>query len=199
MSSPAFERFGFYTVDVDYMEFLYNRDSEVYYNPDYRDANKPFIGIIVHLSDYEYFIPMTSAKERHRRLKNVSDEHLLVYERVPIDLNVFNAIYKPFSDEEKLHILAALDIKKMIPVPEACRTAIIFQNLEDERYRHLLEKEYAFCLSRKDKILEKAKKCYDAQCSFHTVRARHCNYLLCEAALKEWEGTNCPENLSSQI
>ena len=30
-----FENFGFYTVDVDYLQFLNSRDSEVYYNSSY--------------------------------------------------------------------------------------------------------------------------------------------------------------------
>ena len=37
-----FENFGFYTIDADYLEYLNNKNSEVYYNASYRNAIKPF-------------------------------------------------------------------------------------------------------------------------------------------------------------
>ena len=45
-----FENFGFYTIDADYLEYLNNKNSEVYYNASYRNAIKPFVGIIIDLS-----------------------------------------------------------------------------------------------------------------------------------------------------
>lgn len=59
-----FESFGFYTISADYLEFLNSKDSEVYYNTSYRNAVKPFVGIIIDMTEYKYFIPLTSAKER---------------------------------------------------------------------------------------------------------------------------------------
>ena len=56
-------KYGFYTVNPDYLEYLNQRDSEVYYNPSYRNSIKPFVGIIVGIENYNYFIPISSAKE----------------------------------------------------------------------------------------------------------------------------------------
>ena len=39
-------KYGFYTVNPDYLEYLSKIDSEVYYNPLYRNSIKPFVGII---------------------------------------------------------------------------------------------------------------------------------------------------------
>ena len=75
-----FDEFGFYTIDADYLQFLNSKDSEVYYNDSYRNAIKPFIGIIVNIEKYKYFIPLTSAKEKHKKWKNICDEHFLIYE-----------------------------------------------------------------------------------------------------------------------
>ena len=44
---PMLNNFGLYTVNPDYLEFLYKVDSEVYYAPSYRKSAKPFIGIVV--------------------------------------------------------------------------------------------------------------------------------------------------------
>ena len=46
-----FENFGFYTIDADYLEYLNNKNSEVYYNVSYRNAVKPFIGIIIDMTE----------------------------------------------------------------------------------------------------------------------------------------------------
>ena len=56
-----FENFGFYTIDVDYLEFLNQKDSEVYYNVSYRNAVKPFVGVIIDMEECKYFIPLTSS------------------------------------------------------------------------------------------------------------------------------------------
>lgn len=49
-----FESFGFYTISADYLEFLNSKDSEVYYNTSYRNAVKPFVGIIIDMTEYKY-------------------------------------------------------------------------------------------------------------------------------------------------
>ena len=65
---------------ADYLQFLNSMDSEVYYNASYQTAVKPFVGIVIMVADYHYFIPLTSAKMKHTKWKNVSDECFLIYE-----------------------------------------------------------------------------------------------------------------------
>ena len=65
-----------------------------------------------------------------------------------------------------MHVLSVLDIKKMIPVPDGVYKRIVFDELSDERYQDLFEKEYAFCLTIKDKILTKAEK-------FISIKKKH--------------------------
>jgi len=73
-------QYGFYTINPDYLEYLNQIDSEVYYNPSYKNNIKPFVGVIIGVGDYNYFVPISSAKEKHKKWKNVSDEHFLIYE-----------------------------------------------------------------------------------------------------------------------
>lgn len=51
-------KYGFYTVDPDYLEYLNGIDSEVYYTSSYRNTIKPFVGIVVGIGSYNYFIPV---------------------------------------------------------------------------------------------------------------------------------------------
>ena len=181
-----FENFGFYTIDADYLEFLNSKDSEVYYNASYRSAVKPFIGIIINIAECKYFIPLTSAKEKHVKWKNSCAEHFLIYEVVDKSINISGNIYKEYSNNKKMHVMSVLDIKKMIPVPDDAYERIVFDGLCDERYRDLFRKEYAFCLTIKDKILERADKIYKHQKETGIVRCTYCDFFRCENAMKEW-------------
>ena len=57
-----FENFGFYTIDADYLEYLNNKNSEVYYNASYRNAIKPFVGIIIDMTECKYFYSFNIGK-----------------------------------------------------------------------------------------------------------------------------------------
>ena len=181
-----FENFGFYTIDADYLEYLNNKNSEVYYNASYRNAIKPFVGIIIDMTECKYFIPLTSVKEKHKKWKNSCDEHFLIYEVIDKSVNISGDVYKEYSKDKKMHVLSVLDIKKMIPVPDDAYKRIIFDELGDERYQDLFEKEYAFCLTIKDKILTKAEKIYKHQKETQNIRRTYCDFSCCETAMREW-------------
>ena len=180
-------KYGFYTVNPDYLKYLNEIDSEVYYNSSYRKSIKPFVGIIVGIKNYYYFIPISSAKEKHIRWKNVSDEHFLIYEVISNSITIKGDIYKYYSDKEKMHVLSILDIKKMIPVPQGYFERIEFSELQDKRYKDLFEKEYAFCLKIKNKILKKVEKIYNKQKTTGIVRKSNCNFLELEKAMMNWQ------------
>lgn len=82
--------------------------------------------------------------------------------------------------------MSVLDIKKMIPVPNDAYERIVFEKLDDERYRDLFEKEYAFCLTIKDKILTRAEKIYKHQKGTKIVRRTYCDFSCCENTMREW-------------
>ena len=141
---PVLRNFGLYTVNPDYLEFLYKTDSEVYYTPSYRKATKPFIGIVVLIDNIDYFIPLTSAKPKHLKWKNVSDQHFIIYEVVDNEAIKRGDLYKPYSETQSIHLLALLDFKKMIPVPKSCYKPINFNDINDYKYANLLKKSIIF-------------------------------------------------------
>ncbi len=71
----------------------------------------------------------------------------------------------------------------MIPVPDKCIEKLILKEVEDEKYRVLLNKEYRFCMNNAEKIQKKANKIYemeitnrkqiltDNSCAFHILEA----------------------------
>lgn len=182
-----FEEFGIYNIDVGYLRYLHdNIDTEVYYASQ-KYESKPFLGIVVGIGAHKYFIPFTSCKPKHLKWRNVSPDHYLVYETVAKDRLPSNAFYKPMSDGMVKHILAVLDLKKMIPVPVGVYAKVDFSAVADSKYKDLLEKEYRFCQGIQDGILERVHKIYDEQMSTKTVHRFYCNFAALEKGCDEYK------------
>ena len=178
----SFENFGLYNVDVDYLRYLNSIEPEVQFSDDKDYEQKPFLGIVILIDDYSYFIPLTSGKRKHAKWKNVGAAHYLVYEQVEKSELRRNDIFKSISDSEALKIFAALDIKKMIPVKEGLYSRLEFSSLSDRKYADLLEKEYRFCQKIQDGILVKAKQIYTEQKKSGVVHPIYCNFAKLESA-----------------
>lgn len=155
--------FGFYTIDVDYLEFLNSIDSEVEYSSTYKTSSqeKLFLGIITDVNNQKYFIPLTSAKRQHAnpKLSLSSKNHMLIYEQV--DAQVKNKYPKKFyrtteDPDTFLRVISCLLFNKAIPVPDDMYSFLEINDVTDTDYKNMLLKEYSFCLSNKDEILETA-------------------------------------------
>ena len=75
----------------------------------------------------------------------------------------------------------------MIPVPKGCYERIEFDKLDDIRYKDLFEKEYAFCLKVKTKVLKKVEKLYQKQKETGIIRRANCNFSELEKAMLDWK------------
>ncbi len=178
----AFEDLGLYNVDTEYLRYLKSIDSEVQFTEDKDYSQKPFLGIIIVIDSYSYFIPLTSAKPRHAKWKNVGLAHYLIYEQVKKTELRKKDIFKSISDTDALKIFAALEIKKMIPVKNDLFQKIVFYSLHDKRYADLLEKEYRFCQKVQDGILTRVRQIYSEQKETGKVYPMYCNFAKLETA-----------------
>lgn len=180
-----------YTVDVSYVKELHNADSEVFYSKTNYD-NKPYVGIIVFESGYNYFIPLTSAKPKHKAWKNVSDHNFLVYEFVDYSKVNSNSIFvRTKGSNDVKHIISVLEIHKMIPVPNGLFSEIDIDNTPDPAYKDLLNKEYYFLKSHYQTIQKKAEAIYSFQIDTGKVFPFYCDFkkleAVCDSHLKEEE------------
>ena len=182
----TYKNFGFYNIDTNYLKYLYETDNEVQFDENQNYDHKPFVGILVTMEKYTYFIPLTSRKRKHAHWNNVSNDHILIYEIIDKEKQNYNDIIKPYSNTHVIRILAALEIKKMVPVPDNCYSMINFEAETDQRYRNLLEKEFSFCDSIKSNILERSKRTYTYQKQTKIVLPYHCNYSLLESACDKY-------------
>ena len=181
-----FENLGFYNIDTDYLKYLNGIDPEVQFTEEKDYRMKPFLGIVVAINCYYYFIPLTSSKPKHTKWKNVGPAHYLIYEQVKITELSKRDIFKTIAATEALKIFAALDLKKMIPVPKDLYTRIDFASLADKKYADLLEKEYRFCQKLQGGILSKVTQIYTEQKNTGKIHPMFCNFTKLEEACNKY-------------
>ncbi len=184
-----FDNLGFYNVDTRYLQYLNTIEPEVQFTQEKDYTQKPFLGILVIIDTYTYFIPLTSGKPKHAKWKNVGPAHYLIYEQVPKAELRKRDIYKSISETDALQIFAALDLKKMIPVADGLYSRIEFAKLEDQKYADLLEKEYRFCQKIQDGILSKVTQIYREQKETGKVYPMYCNFSRLEDACNQYRAT----------
>lgn len=66
------KNFKLVKVDYKYCDYLSEYDERVPYNRGIKDL-RPFIGILFEVDGIEYFAPLSSPKEKHKKLKNTMD------------------------------------------------------------------------------------------------------------------------------
>ena len=70
-----------------------------------------------------------------------------------------NILIRVPGDEKE--IKGSLRFNYMIPVPEACIERLVIKEVEDGKYRLLLNKEYQFYMDNAERIQKKANKIYE--------------------------------------
>ncbi len=129
----------FCRINLDYIKYLHSFDIKVQYNVDASDAynfRRPYIGIVLKINGFNYFAPLESPKDAHKTMKN--NTYLLKINKGFNGLIAFN---------------------NMIPVKDSEIVNFNFKD-EDEYYKNLLTKQFAFCNANKELIQTKAEKTY---------------------------------------
>lgn len=183
-------RLKLYTVDNSYIKQLYNVDTEVFYEPTGYDI-KPYVGIIIQNNNYDYFIPLTSAKEKHKKWNNVTKTNYIIYELLPTSHTNIPSDWVYIKTQNNIkHILSVLEIKKMIPVPKGIYHEIKFSEIFDSSYLALLEKELKFIRPLWKTIQNKANAIYLDQKETGIVRNFYCNFSKLENVYQQSMSSN---------
>lgn len=182
-------------------------DSEIFYDENNKEYKfKPHLGMLINQEDREYVIPLTSAKEKHKKWADVSGEWYRIYEIIDITTTPVrkNDIIVDIKNQDllknipletrknyKQRILSVLDIRKMFPVKKGVYTKIKFEissraSIADNQRMALMLKEYNFICNIKEKIEEKAEKIYVKQQKKNKILKYHCNYKKLEQASDEY-------------
>ena len=79
-----FEQFKFVYVETDYLKALHEVDGEISFDEKGGYENKPHLGILITDNKYRYVMPLTSAKEKHKKWRDITSTNYRVYEVIDI-------------------------------------------------------------------------------------------------------------------
>ena len=135
------DKLYFITLTSNYLKYL-----GIYENKVSLKASRPFIGIVFKINNKEYFAPLSSPKEKHKRMKTNID----------------------FFKIDKGN-LGIINFNNMIPVinNDLCRNKLDLEmlskslNIDDIKYFRLLKNQLEYCEKNKNIILAKAEKIYN--------------------------------------
>lgn len=123
-----------YRVEDKYIHFLQSVDSRVQNN---KSRRRPYVGIVLTVSSYNYFVPMESPKPNHKNLNP--------------------AVYiMPIAGGQ----YGILGFNNMIPVAKAALIEFDIDNEPDKQYANLLRRQAAFINRNKADVFSRAAKTY---------------------------------------
>lgn len=166
-----------YVVDKEYVEYLKQFDARVQ-NIDYNKDVKPYIGILISVNHFNYYVPISSRKKKHYTMKEDID-------------------FIKLLDGETL--FGVLNLNNMIPIIETAIVPLkyadiekykVFINFEEKaKYIGLLNKELQIIQKNETKILQSAKKIYNIKTNHPEAKIakRIIDFKLLEEKAKEYQ------------
>ena len=130
------ESLKLYHVADKYIRFLKSRDSRV---QDNKNRRRPYVGVVLLIGAYRYFVPMESPKPNHSNIK--PGRHIMKI------------------DDGKLGLLG---FNNMIPVHDSALIAFDIDQEPDEKYAELLRRQVSFINRHKTDVFSHASKTYYA-------------------------------------
>ena len=128
------ESLKIYRITDHYARFLSGVDSRVQYN---KHARRPYVGVVLTVGSYRYFVPMESPKENHKNLK--PSVHIM-----PIAGGTYGI----------------LGFNNMIPVPPSALVSFDIDHEPDRKYAELLRRQISYINRHKSDVLDRASRTY---------------------------------------
>lgn len=170
------EKLQWYIVDKTYVNYLKKLDSKIE-NIDYKDNLKPYIGIVINFDKFNYYVPVSSPKDKHYKMKEGID-------------------FIKIKQENR--ILGVLNLNNMIPILNRYVKKLKYENIEQYRkfktekqkktYIALLNTELKIINSKYEKIKNNAIRLYQEKINNPNskVSNRCCNFKFLETKLNQF-------------
>ncbi len=147
------DKLQLYCVSDKYVSYLQKSENRVYSNKKgQRRHMRKYVGVVLKLDQYYYYVPMSSPKESDYIIEN-GEKKIRKSNLTIIRIVVTNSMG---IDELK----GTLRISNMIPVPEQELVLYDVYNECDEAYKDLILKELIFIRKQKQSIIKNAKIVY---------------------------------------
>lgn len=133
------EALRIYRISEKYISFLHGCDRRVQYN---KGERRPYVGIVLTVSEFRYFVPLESPKPNHAGMKN--GVHIMKLDGGALGLLGFN---------------------NMLPVCPEALIPLDIDSEQDGKYAELLRRQASWINRRKADVLDHAARTYRAQVS----------------------------------
>jgi len=153
-----------YEVNSKYVKYLSNYQNHIFIQNE-RNNNRKYIGIVLKIKDVKYFAPLSSYKEKHKKMKEG-------------------------VDFIKIKEYAVINLNNMIPVPDSQIINIDINKEEDPSYKYLLQAESREINRQKMRIRKNAETVYSHKIhnGSSTALAKRTNdFTLLEKLYKEYQ------------
>lgn len=155
----------FYEIDSKYISFLAQYDQHLFQNAKItQNFSRKYIGILFEINDMKYFAPLSSFKEKHKRLSET-------------------------IDFIKIGDMAVLNLNNIFPVPVGVYSLKDPSAEKNLQYKILLNNEIRIIKQRTEQIINNAKAVYNHKMTNDgksKLSQRCLNFKLLEEKCKEW-------------
>lgn len=156
----------FYEINLDYIDFLSLFAPHLFKNKKESQKNsRKYIGIVLSVNSLDYFVPLSSFKEKHKNMRET-------------------------VDFIKIKDFAVLNINNMSPASSNDYKFLDINSVADKNYQNLLRNEYRFIKAIEEKIIKNAKTVYIHKKlnGNKTGLSKRCNdFSLLETKCAEWQ------------
>lgn len=128
------ETLRIYRIDDKYINYLKSRDNRVQNN---KSKRRPYVGVVLYVGNYRYFVPMESPKPNHVNIK--PGKHIMKLDGGKLGMLGFN---------------------NMIPVNDSALISFDINKEPDKQYAELLRRQVSFINRNKADVLDHASKTY---------------------------------------
>lgn len=159
-----------YIADKDYINYLRQFDEKVQ-NINYNTKLKPYIGILININEFNYYVPISSGKEKHYKVHEGMDFIKIVQNNKIIGvLNLNNMV--PIADENI----------KILKYKEIENYRAFTNDMEKNLYISFLNFELDLINNKSEKIKKNAMRIYNEKVNNPNskISKRCCDFKLLE-------------------
>ena len=142
-----------YSISDEYINYLKKKFPRVYSNKeDIRVHTRKYLGAVIEISTYKYYIPLSSPKEKH--------DYIMVNDKKTIRKDSLIVMRIVSGTGEDMELRGTLQIGTMIPVPDSAIELYDVENEPDRAYKDLVNEEIIYIRKHEKAIIKNAKVLY---------------------------------------
>ena len=131
------DEINLYEIDSKYIDHLSQFEKHLFQNKKVTQKfSRKYIGIILKINGFSYFAPLSSFKEKHKRLSET-------------------------KDFIKVGTYSVINLNNMFPAPMQLCSKVIINNIRDIHYKNLVRAEYRIIKQKTEIILNNSKEMYE--------------------------------------